>query len=96
MSERISLRMHRPEQPGVRSASWAARYQLWADIDAGWADAWLHITRAALSVAGCRPDRTGHAATRSVDGRQHPERVMTGRTVGIRGTEVVLAVRTSG
>ncbi|MDI9977458.1 hypothetical protein [Rhodococcus sp. IEGM 1307] len=41
------------------------------DIETGWADAWLSATRTALSAAGAE-DRPGHAATRPVDGRQHP------------------------
>lgn len=56
VSERISLRLHPPEQPDFRSASWRTQYQLLKVIDAGWADTWLKTTRTALTVAGA--DRT--------------------------------------
>lgn len=52
VSERIALRLHPPEQSGVRPASWATQYGLLKDVDAGWADAWLSTTRSALSAAG--------------------------------------------
>ncbi|MFC9358537.1 Imm63 family immunity protein [Rhodococcus sp. NPDC057014] len=52
VSERIALRLHPPEQPGFRAASWRAQYQLLRGIEPAWADAWLTATRSALTAAG--------------------------------------------
>ncbi|PBC39516.1 hypothetical protein CJ179_36480 [Rhodococcus sp. ACS1] len=68
-SERISLRLHSPEAPGFRAASWRTQYQLLKALDAGWAKAWLSATRTALTAAGadrtsacCHPARRGPGA----------------------------------
>ena len=39
-------------EPGFRAASWRAQYQLLRGIEPAWADAWLTVTRAALTAAG--------------------------------------------
>ncbi|MFE7418249.1 Imm63 family immunity protein [Rhodococcus sp. NPDC057529] len=52
VSERIALRLHPPEKPGFRAASWRAQYQLLRGIEPAWADAWLTATRSALTAAG--------------------------------------------
>ncbi|MFF0815728.1 Imm63 family immunity protein [Rhodococcus sp. NPDC003318] len=52
VSERISLRLHPPENPGFRAASWRTQYRLLSGVDPAWGEAWLGATRSALTAAG--------------------------------------------
>ncbi|GAA4484829.1 hypothetical protein GCM10023094_38790 [Rhodococcus olei] len=63
VSERISWRLHPPELPGFRAASWRTQYQLLRGIDPTWADVWLDTTRSALIAAGADPDVLGMLPT---------------------------------